>query len=211
MSPPPSARRSLKTEALVALGSNLPGPWGEPRQTIENAFAALDSGPTRLLGVSPVYRTKPMGRPHQPDYFNAVAIVDTALPPRALLRRLKILERESGRRGTPAPWGPRTLDLDILAYGNVVEGWHSRKPGFDRPGVKPLVLPHPHLHQRAFVLKPLADIAPDWRHPVLGRKAKDFWRDLQRQGHGEGLRPLPGADVAHGKPWVVSQFEMSRR
>ncbi len=128
-----------------------------------------------------------MGRPRQPDYLNGVALLKTALPPPALLRRLKMLERQAGRRGTPAPWGPRTLDLDILDYRGFSTGWRNAKPDHDRPGAKPLVLPHPHMHQRPFVLKPLADLAPFWRHPILHRTSAEYWRQADKSGRGATL------------------------
>ncbi|MDR2637973.1 MAG: 2-amino-4-hydroxy-6-hydroxymethyldihydropteridine diphosphokinase [Zoogloeaceae bacterium] len=130
--------------AYVALGANL----GEACRTVRNALAALDGLPrTRLLAASSLYRTAPVGFPAQPDFINAVAALDTALPPLDLLAALQAEEAAQGRRRS-IPNAPRTLDLDLLLYADLV----MRAPA--------LRLPHPRLHLRAFVLVPLAEIAP---------------------------------------------------
>jgi 2-amino-4-hydroxy-6-hydroxymethyldihydropteridine diphosphokinase len=126
--------------AGIGLGSNL----GDPAANVRAAFDAL-----RELGVvtarSRLYRTKPWGRTDQPDFCNAAAIVETSLPPRALLDRLKELENRLGR--TPSErWGPRAIDFDILFYDDV---------RIDEPGLR---IPHPRLLERAFALVPLAEI-----------------------------------------------------
>ena len=132
------------TRVYVGLGSNLDAPRTRIRRAVE-AMAALSA--TRLLQLSPLYRSPPMGPPDQPDYLNAVAEVETGLAPLALLDVLQAIEQRQGRvRGER--WGPRTLDLDILLYGD-------RRISFPR-----LQVPHPGLLQRPFVLVPLADIAP---------------------------------------------------
>jgi 2-amino-4-hydroxy-6-hydroxymethyldihydropteridine diphosphokinase len=141
---------------FVGLGSNLE----HPRRQLARAVRALRRLPrTRLIAVSPNYATAPIGGDAaQPDYVNAVARLDTALAPRALLRSLLAIERRqrrkrdaSGRRNTP-----RTLDLDLLLYGSV------------RLAARGLALPHPRMHERAFVLRPLADIAPAATIPGRG-------------------------------------------
>ncbi|HIP53557.1 MAG TPA: 2-amino-4-hydroxy-6-hydroxymethyldihydropteridine diphosphokinase [Chromatiales bacterium] len=128
----------------IALGSNLDGPLTQ----LERAVKALGALPdTALKRVSPYYRTAPIGPPGQPDYFNAVVLLETYLDPLPLLDELQRIERDQGRvRGEH--WGPRTLDLDILLY-NGEEICEPR-----------LQVPHPCMHERAFVLCPLADIAP---------------------------------------------------
>ncbi len=139
-------------EAYIGLGSNL----GEPRGQIERALDALRKLPlTALLRCSPLYRN-PALDPGQPDYVNGVAALETALPPLALLQRLQAIEREQGRE-RQVRWGPRTLDLDILLYGDEV---------MEHPL---LVLPHPRIAERDFVLYPLADIAPERVIPGKGR------------------------------------------
>src|SRR4051812_36617217 len=98
---------------LVALGSNLEGPWGSPRETVCRALKELERGRTRLARVSPLVATTPFGRRNQPAFVNAVAEIATHLPPDALMRRLHAIEREAGRRRA-VRWGPRALDLDLI-------------------------------------------------------------------------------------------------
>ncbi|MCP5158392.1 MAG: 2-amino-4-hydroxy-6-hydroxymethyldihydropteridine diphosphokinase [Gammaproteobacteria bacterium] len=137
----------------IGIGSNLNNPANQVRQ----AFQALTELPaSRLTACSPWYRTAPVGGPAgQPDYLNAVAALETELTADALLAMLQAIEIAQGRVRTER-WGPRTLDLDLLLYGLVT---------CDDPQ---LTLPHPRLHQRAFVLYPLYDIAPELTIPRLG-------------------------------------------
>lgn len=139
--------------AYIGIGSNLDDPVARVRQ----AFHALAEIPAcRRVAHSPLYRTAPVGGPpDQPDYINAVAALDTTLAPKNLLAALQALEEARGRVRTER-WGPRTLDLDLLLYDRRVS---------DDPA---LTLPHPRLHERAFVLYPLHDIAPDLDIPGRG-------------------------------------------
>ena len=139
--------------AYVAIGSNLNDPVAQVRQ----AFRALAELPaSQLIACSPLYRSAPVGGPpDQPDYVNAVAALDTALDPDELLIALQAVEIQQGRTRT-VRWGPRTLDLDVLLYGSLQR---------DDPW---LTLPHPRLQERAFVLYPLYDIAPDLTLPGGG-------------------------------------------
>jgi 2-amino-4-hydroxy-6-hydroxymethyldihydropteridine diphosphokinase len=151
----------MTIRAYVGLGSNI----GHPRRRLARALSALSHLPrTRLVAASPSYVSAPVGvAGPQPDYINAVAFVSTALGPGALLRRLQTIEHRLGRRraaGEPRN-APRVLDLDLLLYGRV----RASRPG--------LVVPHPRMHQRAFVLKPLLDIAPAAAIP--GRGAARAW------------------------------------
>lgn len=144
------------TVAFVGLGGNL----GDAKQALRSAFPALDALPgTRLLRASSLYRTPAWGVTAQPDFVNAVAMLETALPPADLLAHLLAIERAAGRErradGSDR-WGPRTLDLDLLLYGDQV---------IDQPG---LHVPHPHLHERVFALLPLVEIAPDAVIPGIG-------------------------------------------
>jgi 2-amino-4-hydroxy-6-hydroxymethyldihydropteridine diphosphokinase len=141
------------TTAFVALGANL----DDPRSQILQALEELDGIPeSRVVSRSSLYRTAPVGYSSQPDFINAVARLDTALDARPLLRALLELENRHGRRRS-VPNAPRTLDLDLLLYADRV----LREDG--------LTLPHPRLHERAFVLAPLAEIAPDAIVPGQGR------------------------------------------
>ncbi len=156
--------------AYVGLGANL----GDPRAQVQAGFGALEAMPgTRLAGRSSLYLTAPQLLADQPDFVNAVAALDTALGPCELLEALLRAERAQGRvRGIPN--GPRTLDLDLLLYGALV----VQEPG--------LVVPHPRLAERAFVLHPLAELAPGLVVPGLGPLA-----GLLPATAGQRLRQLP--------------------
>ncbi|MCP1726197.1 2-amino-4-hydroxy-6-hydroxymethyldihydropteridine diphosphokinase [Natronospira proteinivora] len=142
--------------AWIGLGANL----GEPRTQLEAALAAIDAlDDTRVVLKSSFYQTPPMGGAEQPDYLNAVAGIRTMLTPEALLEGLLSIETRLGRRRDGQLWGPRVIDLDLLCYGD-----QRRDTAFLR-------LPHPGMAKRAFVLKPLAEVAPDLDIPGQGRVA----------------------------------------
>ena len=135
----------------IALGSNL----GDRERRLREAVAALGQS-LQQLRVSTFHETDPVGVGDQPRFLNAAAIGDTALPGRALLQRLLDIERQLGRE-RPYPGAPRTLDLDLILYGDLVVNEHD------------FVVPHPRFRDRSFVLAPLAEIASDWKDPVTGR------------------------------------------
>ena len=140
--------------AFVGLGGNL----GDPVATLGAALQALDEvQDTRLLRASRLYRTPAWGLEQQPDFINAVAMLETRLAAQALLESLFVIERRHGRvREAEQRWGPRTLDLDLLLYGDAM---------IDEPGLR---VPHPYLHERAFALLPLLEIAADVEIPGRG-------------------------------------------
>lgn len=139
---------------FVALGSNLDG----PARQIETAFELLGRTPeSELLQRSSTYRSAPLGGIEQPDFVNAVAAMSTTLPAHSFLDELQAIERLRGREDRHIRWGPRTLDLDLLVYGDLV---------IDEPG---LTVPHPGIADRNFVLLPLREIAPEFEIPGLGR------------------------------------------
>lgn len=141
---------------LIALGSNIPGSWGSPRETVERAMRELNRFPLRLIRASTLLITKPFGVLNQPDFVNAVALVETALSPESLMVKLHLIERAAGRRRRKR-WGARTLDLDLLVY-------HGLKRRGASITLKPLRLPHPGIADRRFVLEPIVEVAPKWRH-----------------------------------------------
>jgi 2-amino-4-hydroxy-6-hydroxymethyldihydropteridine diphosphokinase len=153
---PPEPRHPPAVTAIVALGSNLDDPPSQIRRALQE-LARLPQ--TRLLRRSSLYRNPPEGGAAQPEYVNAVAMVETALAPRALLAELLAIERAHGRVRA-FPGAPRTLDLDLVLYGDLV---------LEEPG---LVIPHPRMRERAFVLVPLAEIAPGAVVPGAGPVAE---------------------------------------
>lgn len=163
---------------LIGLGGNLPSAAGPPAQTFAAALDALTGLGWRVLALSPLYRTAPVPVSEQPWFVNAVARLSAERSPEELLAALHAVERQFGRvRGSPN--AARTLDLDLLAHGELCRD--------DRA----LTLPHPRLHQRAFVLRPLVDIAPDWRHPRLGLSARELLAALPPGQATERLPPVP--------------------
>ena len=146
---------------VVALGSNI-----DPESNLVAGVRLLGEA-VRLTVASRVYRTPPWGYAEQPEFLNAVAAAETELPPLALLDTLLEIEARLGRERT-IPNGPRTLDLDLLFYGDRV--LDSER----------LTLPHPRLHERAFVLVPLCDVLPDIRHPRLGMTARELLQAVDR-------------------------------
>jgi len=153
-------------KALIALGGNV----GDVQATFDRALAMLcDSDEVRLLARSSDYRTPPWGVTDQPPFINAVIAVATSLPPRDLLTRAIAVERAFGRdRAKERRWGPRTLDLDLLTYSDLV---------LNTPD---LTLPHPRLFERAFVLLPLAEIAPELL--IGGTRVRDALARLDASG-----------------------------
>ena len=151
---------------LVGIGSNLAAPgYGSPQDTVEAAVAALPRVGVAVVGRSPWYLSEPVPASDQPWFVNGVVAVATELPPPVLLARLLALEARFGReRG--ARDAARTLDLDLLDYDGR------------QCSTATLELPHPRLHERRFVLVPLCDIAPEWRHPRLGLTASELLRRL---------------------------------
>lgn len=142
--------------AFIGLGGNV----GDPLGTLRSAVHRLMTVPrSRFLGASRFYRTSAWGQRDQADFVNAVVVIETALPPRPLLDELLAIEREFGRQRAAdgsGRWGPRTLDLDILLYGDM------------RLQSEGLTLPHPHLHERAFALVPLLELVDDIEIPGQG-------------------------------------------
>jgi 2-amino-4-hydroxy-6-hydroxymethyldihydropteridine diphosphokinase len=185
--PPASAEPARRT--VLALGSNL----GDRLATLRGGVDAL-LGPSgldqsglgspglALVALSPVYETVPVGGPPQPEYLNAVLIAETTLPAAELLRRGQAVEAAFGRVRQEV-WGPRTLDVDVIVYGDVVS---------DDPE---LTLPHPRARERAFVLAPWLDADPDAEIPGQGRVAELLDAAVARNGGQPGVRRLAGVQL----------------
>jgi 2-amino-4-hydroxy-6-hydroxymethyldihydropteridine diphosphokinase len=182
------------TTALIALGSNLPSPRGSPAETVAAALRALG---TLGNGLRPSRLWKsPSWPPGGPDYVNAAAAIETELTPERLLEQLHMIEATFGRT-RELRWGARTLDLDLIAWGEAVrpdaatqEAWRgldSERQGREAPGT--LILPHPRMQDRGFVLLPLAEVAADWRHPLIGRTVREMLAALPPAAL-EGIAPL---------------------
>ncbi len=157
---------------VIALGSNLDGVFGTPRQSIARALDELAGSGVEIQDASRLYRTLAHACQPQPDFLNAIATAHTPLPAYALLEILKRIEAQAGRREAKQAHRsiPRPLDLDIVCYKGVVHNWKMRTP-LDG---KRVVLPHPRAHERAFVLQPLSEVAPFWHHPVFGLTAAEL-------------------------------------
>jgi 2-amino-4-hydroxy-6-hydroxymethyldihydropteridine diphosphokinase len=159
----------MKGLAAVALGSNLESRFGDREANLREAVRRIESlGEVRA--VSSFYDTEPVGYREQPRFLNGALVLETELGPQELMRRLLGVERAMGReREGAVAKGPRVIDLDLLLYGDWVL-W-----------AEDLILPHPRMEERRFVLEPLAEIAPEWVHPVLGVPVRELFERLDRE------------------------------
>lgn len=170
---------------LVALGANLPSPVGAPRETLVAALAALQQEGLELVARSRWYRTPAYPAGSGPDFVNGAAVFGGDMAPEAVLARLHAVERALGRDRRDR-WAPRGCDLDLIAAGDAVlpdpatvAAWMALPAARQAAEAPPaLILPHPRVHERAFVLRPILDVAPDWVHPVLGKTARMLWAAL---------------------------------
>ena len=176
--------------AIVAMGANLAGVWGTPRQTLIRALAEFERCGVTVLAVGGLYRSRAIGVRAQPEYLNTVCLVQPNVSGAFLLRLCKLIERRSGRRSGPS-WSARPLDLDIIAFGPAT---HRRRPPIRSggPGARGagVILPHPEVARRGFVLLPLQDIQPHWVHPLLGRTVQQLIADLPARWRGRGVGQL---------------------
>jgi len=167
---------------LIALGANIVGPAGTPIETLEAAVERMGECGITILSRSHWYQTSPVPASDQPDYINGVAIVETALEPEKLMAHLHALENEFGRTRQQR-WEARALDLDLLAYHEFVTLETVKESAQD------LIIPHPRLHLRRFVLEPLVEIALEWRHPTYGMNAGELLAKLTDSDRCEPIHP----------------------
>lgn len=185
-----------RSNAYIALGGNLKFRDLLPQHTLAAAVADLAGGQCRLRAVSRFYSTPCFPAGTGPDYVNAVVHVETDLSPEDLLQELHGIEARHARQREQR-WGMRTLDLDLVDYAGRVlpnpgeyDRWRSLPLDAQmQRAPEELILPHPRVQDRAFVLVPLCDIAPDWRHPVLLRSAKDL-RDALPKAEIDAVIPI---------------------
>jgi len=158
----------VKDEIFIALGSNI----GDREGNLLRAVAEIGCLPgTAIRALSPFYDTEPVGVTPQDNFLNAALMLSSSLSPQKLLQELLRIETAVFDRKRDLPWGPRSIDLDLLFYGSEI---------IDQPPA--LLVPHPRLHERRFVLAPLADIAPEFIHPVLGRSIGELLAGLPPGG-----------------------------
>ncbi|MDV4168763.1 2-amino-4-hydroxy-6-hydroxymethyldihydropteridine diphosphokinase [Rhodovulum sp. FJ3] len=177
----PSSCQQFDDHLIVAIGSNVTSTYGGPRQTVQAAVDELDRAPFKLLKVSRFYQTPCFPKGAGPDFVNAAATLAFQGEPDAVLRHLHEIEARFGRERV-SRWGARTLDLDLLAVASrilpdeiVLKNWMELSPRRQlEEAPDQLILPHPRLHERGFVLVPMADVAPDWVHPILGRSVQQM-------------------------------------
>ena len=181
---------------LTALGGNLRSTAGSPVQTLAAALTAMPDAVGEIRAVSRFFTTPAFPPGAGPDYVNAAASIQSDLEPGELLTALHGIEASFARERTER-WGQRTLDLDLLARGQAVlpdvgtyEEWRNLPPADQRVSAPDrLILPHPRLHERGFVLIPLNDIAPHWVHPVLKRSVAEMCADLPDDAR-KGVEPI---------------------
>lgn len=154
---------------IIALGSNVDSPWGSPAETLDRAVDEIAAHGIIVSGRSRWIETQPYGMTDQPGFVNGAIHVQTELSPQDLLATLQLIERAAGRKRREK-WGPRTLDLDIIAYNDVVLNGEDN--------TSDLTVPHADLHNRSFVLLPVYQLNPAWQHPVSGKTVTVMLEEL---------------------------------
>lgn len=184
------------TLTIVAFGANVTSDAGKPHETLQIALKLINQRQFDVLRVSSWWRTPAFPAESGDDFVNAVAAFQSALPPPEVLSQLHEVEAELGRVRQKR-WEPRSCDLDLIAYGDQIAPDKAEVErlmalgltAIDQPPPDQLVLPHPRMHERGFVLAPMAEVAPDWRHPILGRTTAEMLATLPAE-HLEGMERI---------------------
>lgn len=192
----PSGGQQIDTCVLIALGSNAVSRFGDAAETVAAAIEAIPIPALRIERKSALYATPCFPAGAGPDFVNAVLLLRTSLTPSGVLAHLHEIERDFGRERRER-WGQRCIDLDLLAFGDLVLPDHAEfsrwldLPLEDQKSVAPdaLILPHPRIQDRGFVLVPMADVAPEWEHPVLKRTVIQMLESLP-EGEKAEIRPI---------------------
>lgn len=187
---------TIQAQTLVAIGANLPVDEQPPKVTLRHAIQRLSDSGVGIDSVSRFFETPCFPAGAGPDYVNAVFSVSGVSDPKTFLQKLHVVEAQFARERNQR-WGSRTLDLDLLACGDSVlpdremfDRWFALSAAEQqRATPETLILPHPRMHERAFVLVPLLDIAPDWRHPVTGVSVREMVAGLSKSDV-EAVKPL---------------------
>lgn len=179
---------------FLSLGSNLSHEGALPATLLQQAVGTLQENGVRLVVASSLYETPPFPVSDQPNYVNAVIEVSTKLTPEALLQVCLNVEAQYGRERS-VRWGARTLDIDLLSYDDLIlpdmATWQRTAKNNDSNAIMPaLVLPHPRLHQRDFVLVPMLEIAANWRHPVYLKTIEDLTAEIRADDTAAKIKKL---------------------
>lgn len=190
-------QNTIESLGLLALGANLPTSAGNPRDSLKAAIGHLKRAGLEFRAVSRFWQTPAFPAGSGPDYVNAAAVIATGLAPDEVLERLHTVEAALGRVRDGGRWGARGIDIDLIAMGQqVLPDRQSQTAWRDLPldeqmrlAPETLILPHPRMQDRGFVLAPLAEIAPLWRHPIIGATVAEMLTALPSASL-EGMRPL---------------------
>lgn len=190
-----------KRRAWVAFGANLPSTAGEPIETLRAAVRDLEGSDVAVTAISRIYETPCFPQGAGPDYINFAAEIETCLAPEALLARLHEIEHRFGRV-RKVRWAGRPVDLDLMAMADEilpdmasVQNWIALPPAEQSVRAPDrLILPHPRIQDRAFMLIPFADLAPDWRHPILGQTVAEMLAARPEAEKSE-VKPLAGLEI----------------
>ncbi|MEL6127321.1 MAG: 2-amino-4-hydroxy-6-hydroxymethyldihydropteridine diphosphokinase [Pseudomonadota bacterium] len=187
---------SNSQRALVSFGANLPSHLGSAEDTLKAGLTLLEQSGFRPIACSALYRTPAFPAGSGPEFVNGACSFETSVSPKEILYSLQRIEAELGRERRER-WGPRACDFDLLAVGDMVlpdagtaRHWAALGPDLASRTDAPdeLVLPHPRMTERSFVLVPLMDVAPDWRHPLTGRTVREHHADLSEPDRDSVVR-----------------------